>query len=373
MRRRKAARAGLRAAVLALPALVPPGTVIAEPPSAAVVRKELVYHEAPFPQAHASTIVELTDGRIASAWFGGTHERHSDVSIWFAIRERETWSVPVEVASGLQEDGSLVPTWNPVLFQAPGADLFLFYKEGPSPSQWWGMVTQSSDGGRTWSPPERLPQGILGPIKNKPVVLPDGAWLSPSSVESGGWRLHVERSEDGGNTWRKYGPIASPEGLHAIQPSILFHPGGRLQMLARTRQGVIAMTWSDDGGKTWSPLAATALPNPNSGIDAVTLQDGRHLLAYNPTAHDPDRPGKGKRYPLNIAVSDDGLAWHDVLVLETDPVPSGYAYPAVIQASDGNVHVTYTHDRRRIVHVEIDPAKLASDAWSCRPPASTAR
>nr|GGI01943.1 hypothetical protein GCM10011355_33770 [Aquisalinus luteolus] len=118
------------------------------------------------------------------------------------------------------------------------------------------------------------------------------------------------------------------------------------------------MSWSRDAGKTWSPVAATTLPNPNSGTDAVTLQDGRHLIVYNPTAHNPDTPGKGYRYPLAVAVSNDGLSWARVLTLETEPLPSGYAYPAVIQATDGLVHVTYTHDRKRITHVVIDPEEL---------------
>ncbi|MCK5746589.1 MAG: exo-alpha-sialidase [Oricola sp.] len=350
------------AAVLcALASLSQPGASHAIEPSSAVVSKEFIYEHAPYPQAHASTIVELSDERIAAAWFGGTRERHEDVSIWFAVRNGDGWSEPAEIATGRQTDGSLLPTWNPVLFNPPGEDLHLFYKEGPNPQDWWGMVMRSADGGATWTAPERLPDGVLGPVKNKPVVLADGAWLSPSRTERPdpeGWKLHVERSEDGGETWRASQPIASPEQIDAIQPSILFHADGRLQMLARTRQGAIAMTWSEDNGKTWSPIAAAALPNPNSGTDAVTLKDGRQLIVYNPTAHRPDEPGKGNRYPLSVAVSDDGLVWREVLTLETEPLPSGYAYPAVIQASDGRIHITYTHNRRRITHVEIDPAKL---------------
>jgi predicted neuraminidase len=90
------------------------------------------------------------------------------------------------------------------------------------------------------------------------------------------------------------------------------------------------------------------LPNPNSGTDAVTLRDGRHLLVYNHTA-------KG-RSPLNVAVSTDGDTWQAALVLENEP--GEYSYPAVIQTADGLVHAVYTWKRQRIKHVVIDPAKL---------------
>lgn len=326
-----------------------------------ILSRSFIYNEAPYPEAHASTIAELSDGRIAASWFGGTHERHPDVAIWYAVREEDVWQKAVKVATGHQEDASVLPTWNPVLFQIPDGDLLLFYKVGPNPREWWGMVTRSADAGETWSSPERLADGILGPIKNKPVRLDDGSILSPSSIEGDmrdGWSLYFERSEDHGKTWTKTDLVESPEGIDAIQPSILFHEDGRLQALARTRQGNVAMSWSDDNGRTWSPIAATTLPNPNSGTDAVTLSDGRQLIVYNPTAHNPETPGKGFRYPISIAVSDDGLNWRNVLTLDTEPLKSGYAYPAVIQASDGKVHVTYTHDRKRITHLVIDPDHL---------------
>ena len=53
-----------------------------------------------------------------------------------------------------------------------------------------------------------------------------------------------------------------------------------------------------------------------------------------------------------------GLVWRRVLTLETEPLTSGYAYPAVIQASDGKVHITYTWNRKRMKHVVLDPKKL---------------
>lgn len=324
-----------------------------------VLLREFIYTAAPYPQAHASTIVELRSGAIAAAWFGGTRERDPDVEIWFARRTAKGWDTPASVASGIQPDGSRLPTWNPVLFQAPSGALHLFYKVGPSPAKWWGETIVSTDEGRSWSRPRRLADGILGPIKNKPIALADGSWLAPSSTESGdGWALHFERSSDNGATWSSTGPVASPLRLDAIQPSILSYPDGKLEAIARTRQGVLAMTWSKDGGKSWSPLAAIDLPNPNSGTDAVTLRDGRQLLVYNHSAHRADTPGKGPRWPLNIGLSADGVHWRTVLTLENEPLPDGYAYPAVIQARDGLVHITYTWNRRRIRHVVVDPRRL---------------
>jgi len=337
-------------------------------PSAILVSQP-VYTNAPYPQSHASTIVETKAGTLAAAWFGGTHERHPDVGIWFARHVDGKWQEARELANGVQPGGKpRLPTWNPVLFQPPGGDLVLFYKVGPSPQDWWGMVMASTDDGRTWSPPQRLPDGILGPIKNKPVALKSGAWLCPVSVEQsegvtkadgGGWSLYFERSEDGGKTWTKTALVPSPLKVDAIQPSILFHADGSLEAVARTRQGALAQAWSKDDGKTWSPLAAIDLPNPNSGTDAVTLADGRQLLVYNHAGHRPTSPGKGPRVPLNVAISTDGVSWREVLTLETEVVPDGYAYPAVIQSRDGKVHITYTVNRRGIRHVVIDPQRLA--------------
>jgi predicted neuraminidase len=240
-----------------------------------------------------------------------------------------------------------------VLFQPKQGPLMLLYKVGPSPDTWWGMLTTSADGGKTWDAPRRLPDGILGPIKDKPILLPDGTILCGSSTEHDGWRVHMERTSDLGKTWTKTGALNDGRTVGAIQPTILWHDAAKqkLQILARCRTGGRILTaWSEDGGKTWgglSPIAA--LPNPNSGIDATTLADGRHLLVYN---HTP----RG-RSPLNVAVSEDGRTWKAGPVLESEP--GEFSYPAVIQADDGMVHITYTWKRQRIRHVVIDPRKMA--------------
>jgi predicted neuraminidase len=226
----------------------------------------------------------------------------------------------------------------------------LFYKAGPSPSTWWGMLMTSQDGGHTWSPPARLPEGIAGPIKNKPVPLANGDLLCPSSSEDDGWRVHFERTGDLGRTWSRTGAVNDGKAIAAIQPSILFHGGDRLQAIGRTRQGRLFTVESGDAGRAWGPMSLLALPNPNSGTDALTLRDGRHLLVYN---HATDG-----RSPLNLAVSRDGRSWQAALVLEDEP-KAEFSYPAIIQTSDGLVHVTYTWKRRKVRHAVIDPEKLA--------------
>ena len=320
-----------------------------------IVAGEFVFEDAPSPSCHASTIAEVPGGGLVAAWFGGTEEKAPDVGIWLARKGPSgAWTAPIEVADGVQytmTDGSIVrhPCWNPVLHQVEDGPLLLFYKVGPSPSTWWGMLSESTDGGRTWSVPRRLPEGIAGPIKNKPIELPGGTLLCGSSTEDDGWRVHFERTDDLGITWTRTGPINDGLAIGAIQPSILPLPDGDLLAIGRSRQGHLWRATSEDGGMTWGPMTLTDLPNPNSGTDAVALADERLLLVYNATTRG--------RSPLNVAVSDDGGAsWTMALTLEDDP--GEYSYPAVIQGLDGTVHITYTWNRRRIRHVTVDPEAL---------------
>lgn len=321
-----------------------------------IVKSEFIYkaEDVPFPGCHASTIAETDEG-LVTAWFGGTHEKHPDVGIWFSRFINGKWTVPVEVANGVQHSGLRYPTWNPVLFDY-GDELFLFYKDGPNPRDWWGQLIISSDNGKTWSRRMRLPEEIFGPVKNKPELLSGGVLICPTSTEHNGWQVHMEFTSDRGKSWERTEPINDGTRIAAIQPSILKHAGGKLQILCRSKNKKILSAWSTDRGRTWSSLEPVDLPNPNSGIDAVTLNDGRHVLVYNHI--DPDTEW-GKRNILNVAVSADGLNWEAAVLLENDPDPdSEYSYPAVIQTCDGMVHVTYTWNRKLVKHVVLDPSKF---------------
>lgn len=317
-----------------------------------IMTRETIFDEAPFASCHASTIAEAADGTLVAAWFGGSKEGANDVAIWSSYKEKgaDSWSVPKLVGNA---DDETVPCWNPVLFQPRSGPMLLFYKQAREIAKWQGVLLLSHDGGRTWGERRTTPEYFIGPVKNKPVELADGTILCPSSTEHDGWRVHFEFIPALDKTWLRTQAINSKEECGAIQPSILFHEDGRLQAICRNRDGngKLWQTWSDDNGRTWSKLEPTTLPNPCSGTDAVTLQDGRQLLVYNHT-----NLTSGARRILNIAISDDGVRWKAVAVLEN--APGEYSYPAVIQSHDGTVHITYTWKRVKIAHVTLDPAKI---------------
>ena len=326
-----------------------------------IVTQEFIYEikDALTPECHAST-VEKSNGVVVTSWFGGTKEKNDDVGIWVSRKTNGSWSTAIEVVNGVQEDGSRYPCWNPVLFKPKDQPLYLFYKVGPSPQEWWGLYMISNDDGKTWSNPITLPDGILGPIKNQPIQLADGTILSPSSNEttSGQWTIHLEYSFDNAKTWTKSQPLNDPNEFGAIQPVVLNYGNGKLQLLSRTENDVVTENWSQDHGKTWSTMKATALPNPNSGIDGVTLADGRQLLVYNPTDKN-----WGDRVPLSLGLSSDGKNWNRVLDLEplletTDKEGEEYSYPTIIQANDGMIHIVYTWNRKTVKYIVLDPQKL---------------
>jgi predicted neuraminidase len=320
------------------------------------VQQEFVFTQAPFASSHASTIAQLRSGDLMAAWFGGTGEGEPDVAIWGSVRTAHGWSKPVELVREPK-----IPCWNPVLFHTNDGRLWLYYKFGPNPSSWTGARRWSADDGKTWSPVEHLPAGILGPIREKPLVEPDGTIVSGSSVESyHAWAAWIERSTDDGRNWVKHGPIvapnlapnaatpANPDATSGIiQPVVIAMGNRHLRLYARATTDIahIAAADSIDDGVTWGPTRMLDLPNPNSGIDAVRLRDGRIVMIYNDTAQG--------RTPLNLAVSRDGEHFHNVATLEN--TPGEYSYPAIIQEKDGSLAMTYTWQRTRIrfAHVAL--------------------
>lgn len=312
-----------------------------------------VFHNPPFNSCHAATITEPGKDTLLYAWFGGDHEGADNVAIWGCFRYPKTdqWGSLQKLAEGKNAAGKAQACWNPVLFTTTDGLVFLDYKTGPNPREWWAERKISYDHGKTWSAPTALPPPFLGPIKNKPVQLANGTILYPSSTESPdqkSWQIHLETTDANGNQW-KYTKIDC-DSFDVIQPSILRYGNNSLQLVCRSKQNTIVQTWSFDNGENWSALSPLKLPNPNSGIDAVSLRNGWQLLVYNPML-----PGKDwwmGRSVLKAAISKNGVDWKDIAILE-DHTSGEYSYPAVIQGSNGTIYIAYTNDRKSIRFVDM--------------------
>jgi len=406
-----------------------------------VVEKGFLYEKAAIPACHATTVVELPNGDMLAAFFGGTYEGHPDCDVWMCrytngksagthgyngnqtmngiggvdysgnatsqggekmdyVPVPSPWSAPKVLADGiytkytksafsydkdfeqlchrdsifdkttwlapakqsgkpLLSDKVRKPCYNPVLYQIPGGDLVLDYKIGKWVQDWTGWEIRSKNGGKTWSHPRPLQtdtalhQIQLGPVKNKPVFS-NGRVIAGSSTETGGrWKFHFETTDKKGKSWDMV--YVDCDTIECIQPSILFlnglGDGSRLKAIGRTRHGRLAQTYSEDNGQSWSKVTLSDMPNNNSGTDAITLKDGRHVLVYN------DSNKEGVRTPLSVAISDDGEHWTKIADLETDHLGE-YSYPCVIQASDGKVWVLYTWRRRLPAYAVLDLSKI---------------
>jgi predicted neuraminidase len=342
--------------------------------------REFVFDEAAdTSNCHAATLAPLPSGDVLAAWFEGAGEGSPDTAIWLARRTEGEWGERAKVA-----DLGTVPHWNPVLFPAPDGTLHLFFKVGDRISEWqtWRLV--SGDGGRSWSAPAELvpgDRGGRGPVKNKPIVAADGAWLAPASLEGERWDCFVDISADGGQTWEASDPVPVDRraiaGPGLIQPSLWETAPGDVHMLTRSTGGFVCRSDSADGGRGWGAAYPTTLPNNNSGLDLVRLDDGTLVLAHNPVG-----ASWGPRTPLVLSTSwDDGASWEQAVVLEDEGVPPDFAgvtpadtgieidsraefsYPAVVAVNDG-VAVAYTWKRRRIAYIEVKGEALCAPRQS---------
>lgn len=394
-----------------------------------IISNIFAYEKAPFPSCHAATIAELNNGDLLMAYFGGSYEGCKDVCIYtqrLKLKKRDLkngniyedkWTEPKLVADGILNDTLRKACYNPVLFQIPNGDLLLHYKIGKDVRDWTGYQMRSKDNGKTWKS-EPLTQrfrgnepadaderdGLLGAIKNQPIMLPAGfrckngtvlsrnRIVAPTSKEAengsktkpGQWRCFMEISEDDGKTWMLTQQVPQDDAIfRTIQPALLVHNDGRLQLLCRTASpkkpelkdnALVATSWSDDGGMTWSEMEFVHdLPNNNSGIDAVTLSSSTGIdsvtttsprgswggaIIYNPFGcvdwlpkTDANR-NKPLRNPLWIAKTRDGIHWTPSLQLESSPI-SQYSYPSMIVGSDGTIHCVYTWRRQRIKYQRV--------------------
>ena len=257
---------------------------------AAVIESEFIYEAAPFPKLpRRPRSSRRQDGLVARLVRrdGGRPARRGHLG--FAAGEQA-----LDAARGSRHRlglrGESLPTWNPVLFQPQRAAHALL--QGRSePEQMVGNVEdQHRPGQDVESRPAVCRKASWARSRTSPCSWPTATIFCPASTEDAGWRVHFERSADGGQTWSETGPVNDGKSIAAIQPSIFFLGGDKLLAIGRTRQGKIFRIASDDAGQTWGQMKLTDLPNPNSGIDAVTLEK-----RPPPAGLQPHRQGAGRR------------------------------------------------------------------------------
>ena len=284
-------------------------------------------------QCFGSTILEIQPGVILCCWCMGKNGSCPEPGVWYARYEAGKWSTPALFKSQLEQ-----PHWNPVLFRDDRFGVFLFFRVGATRFTWQTYWMRSEDG-RIWSEPEPLvPNDRIGrgPSKNAPIILSSGSWLAPGSTELGGWGCFADRSDDGGHSWShtNYFRIDHTviRGRGTTQPAFWESRPGRVHAVMQTTTGWIGRSDSVDGGRSWSSVQLTRLPNPNTPIDALRLPEGKIVVALN-HQHDTAEP----TMPLSLAVSDnDGASWRTVTAVGTLQEGS-CTHPALTRSKEGLV------------------------------------
>lgn len=301
---------------------------------------------------YSPTIVQTTDGLLL-AWIGGSGLHHPDASIYLAKRAEESWSRPVKILSAVHPRTLMQSACRrPVLFQPSEETLLLFYKTKTAQGRTTGWLTSSRDNGTTWFSPKSLPRFISGPARTKPIVLSENLFLCGGDSHDAGRRFHIEKAEAFRESWSwaRTRDLSSTMRHNASEPVLLNHDGGRLQALCRTRLGHIAETWSENSGKTWSPVQRTVLPNPDSGLDAAKVRERKFALVY--------QHSNRERGVLNLAFTEDGRGWSAAAVLESQP-KDRFSAPSIVLGVDGNLHLAYSVNHRQVKYVVIDPNQLS--------------
>jgi predicted neuraminidase len=365
----------------------------------------------PMIQNHAAFLHLLSDGALVCAWFGGTLEGKSDISIFASVLQKGAlqWGPPQQLSFDPSHSEQ-----NPMLFTAPDGRLWLFHTSQPSGNQDECRIRMAEIRRDTSDPSILvaevgryldLPLGCF--VRASIVVRADGAWLLPifRCVQRPGQKWNgshdaaaIGVSMDHGKTWRLE-DIDQSIGCVHMSPVTL--GGEYIAAFFRRRQADwVYRTESRDGGRSWSIPEATDVPNNNSSLAATRLSDGRIAMICNPVnaAQSADRraslydelgendsrpdadPTGGcipiwgvPRAPVTVCLSEDGGRTFPVRKLiedgpgtclsndSTDGRNKEMSYPWLLEGADGVMHLAYTYHRRAIKYVRLAPGWEKAD------------
>lgn len=318
---------------------------------------------------HVPSICQMSDGRLAAVWYGGTREGAMDTAIYYATSVPEnsmTWCEPrviVDRKIASRELRRFVKkVGNPVLFTDPDGNLWLIYVS-ISIGGWSGSslnIKISYDDGNTWTRSQRL---VLSPflnigelVRNNPVIMSDHSFMVPIYHECLGKFPEILWVWKGEKTRRVcFKKTRMSGGRSYIQPSVVGYDSRLASAFYRNLScdRSVGMAVSSDVGVTWSEPQALELPNPDSGLNAISFSGGRILLAFNDS--------NSNRENLSLAVSKDpGRHFMRIAVIE-DTETEEFSYPYMIRDRGGRIHLVYTWRRKRIKHVVFNEAWIDAE------------
>jgi len=244
--------------------------------------------------------------------------------IMFSDDEGASWSRPQTLIDTKDDDrhptvlelddGTLLSTWRVARFPSVGSCQYML----------------SHDGGETWADAIELDETREIALSNGAAMqLADGTVLYVTYGPFEGTdhtSVGIYRSTDRARSFQLHSIIEAD--YHLEEPTVAELPDGRLVMVMR-REGNVS--WSDDGGKTWTQSNAT-------GWD---LFDPHLIVAPNGVLalfHGSYKTGK-----LRVLLSPDGgQTWHgpaEWLGYSVDPSVYGYCHPIVLP--DGTIYLVY--------------------------------
>lgn len=291
-------------------------------------------------------IERAPNGRLWAVWYAGKiHEdRYNYVVAATSGDDGRTWS-DLKFVIDPDGDGPL-RAFDPVPWLDPDGKLWLFWSQngGGARSVVFAMTTENPGAENpVWSEPRFLHEGIT---MCKPIVASNGDWLLPTSVRRVENSVPVLVSTDRGETWTRRGAANIPEPKHreCDEPMMIERRDGSLWMLVRTTYG-IGETVSTDVGRTWTPVAPSAIVHPTTRFYIRRLDSGNLLLVK----HGPLTERTGRSQLMAFLSPDDGATWEGGLMLDERATVS---YPdGASQGEDGTLRIIYDWNRADEKHI----------------------
>lgn len=322
-----------------------------------------------FSTAHAPTIIQLDDGNILCAWFAGSFEGSSDISIVVSKFDCSTqiWGEPVKVSRDETRSEQ-----NPSFFKAPDKSIWLIYtsqearRKDKDNMQFTSIIKyqKTYDNGSTWSEPENLFDQPGTFARQSIQVLSNGRWIfstwlcQDSKLGLTNDPTAFQISDNEGKTWRK---VMMPESNGRVHANIVELDPGYLVAFMRSRfADYIYRSESHDYGDSWTIPEPISLPNNNASISAIKLNNNAIALAYNANSARHSEKGKvswpGLRNPIVVSISEDGgKTWpigrviefaEGFIGLENKTNNSQFEYPTIFQDEKEHLHLVYAYKNR---------------------------